>query len=363
MAHRASSSGRRVALVVSVMAAAGAWTGSGTIAASAATFAASAAAAELTSVVCPSVTVCEATASNSAQTLRFLFRTTDGGRHWERQALPGGLPVSSVACPTATICQAGVASASVSLSLRTIDGGRTWSEQKLLPGANIELVACPSADTCEAVGEDAALRTTDGGKTWVTQKLPNALYQSVGLACPRVTVCQTVGWSSGFSPIGVVVGTTEGGKVWRSEHIPTKQPPAAVSCPSAATCEIALSPPFAGGPANAQALRTTNAGASWKQQSIADGFVATGISCPTPTTCQAVGGTALSYGTDRTVDGGSRWEAQGLAAPSGTFEGDAVACPSLSTCVAVGSLASGSTKVGSTAWTHDGGKHWAIAAP
>ena len=89
-----------------------------------------------------------------------------------------------------------------------------------------------------------------------------------------LTKCEAFGWTSGFNPAGVVIGTSNGGGTWRSQHIPTKQSPAAISCASSTTCEIALSAPFFGGPATGQALRTTDGGLTWERQSIVDGVVA-----------------------------------------------------------------------------------------
>ncbi len=324
------------------------------------------AASQLTDVVCPTAIACEAAGANRTGTLGIVFGTADGGLHWQRQALPAGITgISGLACPSATTCDAAGFAKSSGAVLRTTNAGHTWLVQKLPPGATVDAISCPTVSVCEAVGDSGALRTTNGGAAWVLQKVPRVAYDLSGIACPRPTKCEAIGWTSGFNPVGVVIGTSNGGATWGSQHIPTKQSPAAISCASSTTCEIALSAPFFGGPATGQALRTTDGGLTWEQQSIVDGVVASGISCPALNTCEAVGGTPFSYVAVRTTDGGSTWNLQSLPRPSSstTLEGQAVACTSVGTCVLVGSLVAGRSSVGITARTSDGGKTWAISAP
>jgi photosystem II stability/assembly factor-like uncharacterized protein len=323
-------------------------------------------ASKLTDVACPTVSACEAAGTNSAGTLGIVFGTADGGQHWERQAVPAGTTeISGLACPSAATCEAVGFSTSSGVALRTINGGQAWVAQKLPAGASAGAIACPTVSVCEVVGGSGAQRTTNGGASWALQSVPTVAYSLVGIACSRDTTCEAVGWSSGFNPVGVIIGTGDGGATWRSQHLPTKQSPAAISCASVSTCEIALSPPSFGGPISGQALRTTDGGSTWEQQNIVDGVVASGISCPAPGTCLAVGGTAISYVAVRTSDGGSTWDVQALPRPSSskTFEAQAVACPSLSSCVIVGSLVSGPSSVGVAARTTDDGKTWTISAP
>jgi photosystem II stability/assembly factor-like uncharacterized protein len=323
-------------------------------------------ASQLTDVVCSTASACEAAGTNRANTLGILFGTSDGGLHWQRQALPAGISgIAGLVCPSATTCEAVGLTKSSGAVLRTTNGGHTWLVQKLPPGATVDAISCPTVLVCEAVAESGALRTTNGGAAWVLQKVPTVAYNLSGIACPRVTKCEAFGWTSGFNPVGVVIGTSNGGATWRSQHIPTKQSPAAISCPSSTTCEIALSAPFFGGPATGQALRTTDGGLTWQLQSIVDGVVASGISCPALNTCEAVGGTPFSYAAVRTTDGGSTWDLQSLPRPSSstTLEGQAVACTSVGSCVLVGSLVAGRSSVGITARTSDGGRTWAINAP
>ena len=316
--------------------------------------------------MCPTTSTCEATGTNSTGTLGIIFGTTDGGRQWHRQNLPAEVDeVDAIACPSATTCEVLAAVKSSGVALRTTNGGHNWAVQKLPPGAGAGAIACPTVRVCEAVGANGALRTTNGGRSWALQHVPAVAYQLVGIACRRAPNCEAVGWSSGFKPVGVIIGTGDGGATWRSQHLPTEQPPAAISCPSLNTCEVALSPPFLGGPAKAQALRTDDGGSNWKLQRIVDGVLATGISCPGQNTCEAVGGTAFSYLAVRTTDGGSTWDQQALGPPSGakTVEAQAVACPSLNTCVTVGSLVKGNSSVAITARSTDGGKRWSVSAP
>lgn len=323
-------------------------------------------ASQLTEVVCPTVRVCEAAGTNRANTLGILFGSTDGGLRWERQVLPPGISqISSVVCPSVITCEAVGFAKSSGTALRTTNGGHTWLAQKLTPGTTVGAISCPTVSVCEAVGDNGALRTTTGGMAWTAQGVPSVAYNLAGIDCSRVLTCEAFGSSSGFNPVGVVIGTNNGGATWRAQHIPTKQSPAAISCPSPTTCEIALSAPFFGGPASGQALRTTDGGLTWVQQRIVDGVIASGISCPALGTCEAVGGTAISSVAVRSTDGGATWNLRALFGPSisKTLEAQDVACPALDTCVLVGSLVSGRSSVAVTARTTDGGKKWSINLP
>jgi photosystem II stability/assembly factor-like uncharacterized protein len=105
-----------------------------------------------------------------------LVSTNNGGVTWIHRHIPTGTDdLTSVACTPSGLCEAvGLGSTAI---IGSTDGGRTWTAQ-VVPGSPYLLgVACPGRRTCEAVGQDAddgvaVYRTTDGGAKWYRQRVP-----------------------------------------------------------------------------------------------------------------------------------------------------------------------------------------------
>ena len=132
----------------------------------------------LASVVCQSATVCEA--SGTKQAVPLVIRTTNGGASWKPETVPTGLAdgdISSLSCPSASVCTA----IDPNGFMRTIDSGRKWSQEALIAGiSTVGVLSCPSASTCVAAASagqgEMTLHTTDSGIKWVsaTPSLPVA---------------------------------------------------------------------------------------------------------------------------------------------------------------------------------------------
>lgn len=110
-----------------------------------------------------------------------LFRTTDGGRHWTKVALPIGAPVSFV-----TSSVGWVAGGAAGHQLyRTQDGGRTWQAQAVLPASlqadqawtyltptfsDVRHGLLPVTVTTGGLMQVDFFRTEDGGASWSLDK-------------------------------------------------------------------------------------------------------------------------------------------------------------------------------------------------
>jgi photosystem II stability/assembly factor-like uncharacterized protein len=135
---------------------------------------------ELSGVSCYSLTHCVAVGIDSIHAGRrevgVLVSTQDGGVTWIRRHIPTGVDdLTSVACTASGVCEAvGLGSTAI---IGSTDGGRTWAAQ-VVPGSPYLLsVACQGRRTCQAVGQDvngdiAVFRTTDGGAKWYRQRVP-----------------------------------------------------------------------------------------------------------------------------------------------------------------------------------------------
>jgi photosystem II stability/assembly factor-like uncharacterized protein len=134
---------------------------------------------ELSGVSCYSLTHCVAVGIDSTHSGRreigVLVSTDDGGVTWIRRNIPTGIDdLTSVACRPSGMCEAvGLGSTAI---IGSTDGGRMWTPQ-VVPGSPYLLsVACPGLRKCEAVGQKAnddvaVYRTTDGGAQWYRQHL------------------------------------------------------------------------------------------------------------------------------------------------------------------------------------------------
>jgi photosystem II stability/assembly factor-like uncharacterized protein len=135
---------------------------------------------ELSGVSCYLLMHCVAVGIDSIHAGRrevgVLVSTNDGGVTWIRRHIPSGIDdLPSVACRSSGVCEAvGLGSTAI---IGSTDGGRTWTAQAV-PGSPYLLgVACPGRRTCEAVGQDvndaaAVYRTTDWGANWYRQHVP-----------------------------------------------------------------------------------------------------------------------------------------------------------------------------------------------
>ncbi len=188
-------------------------------------------------IACDSATVCEAGGQDADGVI---LGTTGGTNNWKVQEhySNGTLGVTGMACPSTTICEAvaqkPTGEPSTAVLMSTTNGGATWTSQiaptNLYSVGSLGAIACVSISTCEVVGDSnttdqgAIVRTTDGGKKWVNQPVPKEANGTPlntsslnGIACVSSLVCEAVGGS--LTTPGVILRTTDGGKMWVSRPI------------------------------------------------------------------------------------------------------------------------------------------------
>src|SRR5208337_1574352 len=157
----------------------------------------------LTQVACPEVTKCVATGDfTESGSAKGLFAAAQNGSEWtETELNPEGAPyahgasLSSLACPSSTVCVAvgSAAHGGVAVGLIATDMATKWTLTEapvpgdyslfnLFPNVSINALSCPTAGNCAAVGtypvgELGYSRNalwTDSGGVWSAEPAPTS---------------------------------------------------------------------------------------------------------------------------------------------------------------------------------------------
>lgn len=145
------------------------------------------------------VSVSQSADPSAGSQLEFLYRTTDGGAHWQQlthaTSPPGGCVwVQVVFSSLATGWMACPAGNGPGL-LVSHDGGVSWNAPSLpVPASSLELMPAFSDSLHGTIASEAGLlTTTDGGWTWSVLPLPGAMHSAVNF------VDAAHGWEVGGS--------------------------------------------------------------------------------------------------------------------------------------------------------------------
>jgi photosystem II stability/assembly factor-like uncharacterized protein len=193
---------------------------------------------ELTSVSCPSASLCVAVdlEAKGGPFSRAVI-SKDAGRHWTvtKITIPGVyFAATAIDCPSSSICFTG--SGGDRGLAKSTDGGRTW--KLIAKFANVNQIACPTVNVCEVATARLMLRTTNSGRSWTRQFPPSAVPIYLGVSCPTASTCGVVGASSSL------LMTTDGGKKWTHHSVGIRvhtvkiQFLTIVSCASTSTCVV-----------------------------------------------------------------------------------------------------------------------------
>lgn len=234
----------------------------------------------LTSVSCPAVGHCWATAAVGIVGQSTVIATTNDATSWSTlpwsaPPFPGGRtgPISSqlnvITCPTTEVCVAvGQASSTDTSAIppeetegvvaTTKDGGQTWQSHLVATANDLTGLSCPSVDDCVAAGEDTVVAgqpttfsayhvvTTDAGASWTVSTLAGGSQFAGGhapavnaLACADTSHCVVVGTVFGTDKYRTaVVATSDGGVTWSTQAtpVPSGAPLDGVACVSPTSC-------------------------------------------------------------------------------------------------------------------------------
>jgi hypothetical protein len=274
---------------------------------------------------------------------------------------PFGHPheISSVSCPSASLC-VGVADDSVVTSSRP-DMAGSWVKGRVDPHQVLAVVSCPSTSLCVALdlGGNVATSTDPGagadswrvanvaGSTPALGGCPFAFLCVAQLTCPSVSLCVAV------NNDGTAVVSSDpaaGAGAWRAAQIDAGRPLSAIACPSAALC--------AGVDRLGNVVSSTDptggAGA-WSVSPVTPGAALNAITCPSVSLCVAFGDGEVAVSTDP-AGGPSTWNVEAVdpAGMSGQMPlvGE---CPSVALCLAFDGdgnvIATTDPTAGVSAWT------------
>jgi photosystem II stability/assembly factor-like uncharacterized protein len=310
-------------------------------------------------LACPSPSRCVITGAeglddNGGPSLAMV--TSDGTKTWRAGRLPtdlNGSAVTSVSCPTLTVC---VALGGGRTVLASDDGGLTW---KLRPrftisgdrsSPSLSAMQCMTTSRCLALTSDSTVASTaDGGTTW--HLIPGFFAHAFPMTatafdCASPAVCVIVGTNTGphLSTVPVALATSDGGVTWNMISFPQGLPgnPADVSCPTVVQCYVVtdnLSPVVVSLVLNGNHWSMSNVGAvdpSLRPSVDGPGLSGNSIQCATDTQCIVVGGanalfSQASPAVNLTEDGGTTWRTLNL----GILIPVDPACPTPSFCVAL----------------------------
>ena len=257
--------------------------------------------------------------------------TTDEGHRFTIEPLPRGVgTLNALSCASVHVCRGLAATTSAgrgkgsvdSTFLSTNDGGATFSERPIVTGLYLRSIACSSALKCAVVGTNGAsgsrgdpgvaALTTDDGKHWSAGVFPAGFDVPTQLSCPSTLNCSVIGSfgsSHSVTLVGALASTTNGGKSWALDPIPTDVPGPSftcLSCPSPEECWASGSESVSqqigsvGDGDSSMILGTTDGGATWSKVTFSvpqsapnyDGqsFQSVGqISCARANVCVALG--------------------------------------------------------------------------
>jgi photosystem II stability/assembly factor-like uncharacterized protein len=213
-----------------------------------------------------------------------IYRTIDGGAHWDWQHNPSGEYIYGMAPVHRLLCYAVTYGGAI---MKTEDGGDNW---RIIADLNrwLSSVSFVNSENGWVTTSDSIFHTTDGGATWTAHY--------TGIASGPVTcafVDQNHGWVGSYNEIGY---TTDGGVTWSVNS----------SMPSGSNYpRLIARGPTEAWMAGSYLLHTTD-GTTWHQQDLAplSSYSAYAINFSDPDRAWIVG-----YGgrIGRSEDGGQTW--------------------------------------------------------
>jgi len=204
-----------------------------------------------------------------------ILRTTDGGKNWDIQSVPGVLTRANLyviaAVDRSNAWIVGDEDGGYAVIYRTVDGGAGWTRQgtaETVRTKGLIDISAPNGNTAWAVGVDETiLKTVDGGAVWTVQKT------SVPRAGPHINGVCALDTSNAWIAVDsdIMAHTTDGGRNWEEIRIPSSVGDGyhllCVSAPSMTTLWV-TGISFIGRSPFGEILHTGDGGEHWVRQDI-----------------------------------------------------------------------------------------------
>lgn len=253
--------------------------------------------------------------------------------------------LTSVACPTAKTCVAvglapdGTTGKSAVINATT-GTAKAWSGG--LANDALNAVACPAgATSCLTVADDAVAKltyATGAMKVTATPKPPSGGIMALGaIACASGTTCYAVGFQGlpGASS-AVIFHLSAAGKVVH-KTAGTGKGIGTIACPTTTRCLISDNE------TSGLAIQLLNGGKLGKSNPLPTGTYVQRIACYKASLCYALGGNTTSTGTNELFPVNPTTGKPGSMITLAGFSGDGMTCISATKCLIVGFTGSGST--------------------
>jgi photosystem II stability/assembly factor-like uncharacterized protein len=296
------------------------------------------------SLSCPSTQFCAGLVAKNADPNMVpedatLLSTSDGGVHFSNSSIFAGDSMEQIVCSSDLACTTigasdslGINDATAGVSAVTTNGGQTWSAGIFPVGFGVNYlsqISCADAQNCSVIGNiempianPPACATIKPSPPKSTPSTPPAQSSAVAAiskleyryamaafqgADSKSFSCEVGG--NGETIISDIASTSDGGRTWTPEQLPSDVPQpqlSGISCPSENECWVSgsaaisqqVGTAYDGG--SSVLIGTTNAGTSWSKVifSVPEGspnfdgqsfLSAAFISCPTVDDCAANG--------------------------------------------------------------------------
>jgi hypothetical protein len=296
---------------------------------------------QLTSISCPTATVCEAVGSNTVNGEGVVVTVTKGSPG-APHLVEGTKSLLSVSCPTSTTCEAAGVGGGHGVTLPITAG--TPGTPQVVPGVTtLQTISCSSASAsaCQAGG-----RTADSGAV-ATGTVVHPVFATTSvnaIACPDAS-CTSVASTSNGKYNDVLVPVAAGVPGNFRVVPPGTSTFSALACPTASGCVVVGRGvrDVKGRNTPEAVVLTVNSGKPGRLLAVADSatLLLQAVACgPGSNDCLAVGtnGPASDAASQRgvflRVSGGVPGSLQSVGGSPVTLDG--ISCPTANTCEAVG---------------------------
>lgn len=306
----------------------------------------------ISSISCPSSSLCLIALGNGHGAIYYSTTPHGGAGEWTKYNPPSGetTNISSVACASTTLCVGGLFTGIITTTTPTIET-TTWTKTELKSPGGLSHISCASSSLCVAIesGTGNVLTSTTPsveGSEWKTTTISTGPSTLNGISCVvGSTLCVA---DDGDGNVFTTTEPTGGASKWTKVPISGAGFLTGISCPTTAFCAIVDQ-------SGHVITSTAPTSGSWHvSEPLSGNPTLASVSCPSSSFCAA---TELSGGkvftSTNPAGSAAEWSATEL---DGASYLNAISCASASLCVTGGNTDEYVTKEpngGASKWTKE----------